>query len=74
MCMPQMNGIEASRLIRAKMPDIVIILMSLHADILNEDEVRKAGISAKISKDRAGSELLPTVRALLNLPGTARVA
>ena len=72
--MPGMDGLEASRKIKDAEPNITIILVSMHADLISATEMLKAGISAKISKDRAAVELLPAIRSLLHLSGTASIA
>jgi DNA-binding NarL/FixJ family response regulator len=68
MSMPVMNGIEAARRIKKVMPAVLIVLLSLHSDILNPVEMSKIGISALVSKYRASSDLVPTMCSLLSLP------
>jgi DNA-binding NarL/FixJ family response regulator len=68
MSMPVMNGIEAAKCIKKVVPAILIVLLSLHSDFLNPLEMSKMGISALVSKYRASSDLVPTIRSLLSLP------
>ncbi len=74
MSMPVMGGLEAARLIKDAMPDISIVLVSMHADLLNAREMIKFGISALVPKDRAARELVPAVGSLLRIPLTTGAA
>jgi CheY-like chemotaxis protein len=65
--MPVMNGLDAAALIRQLRPEVPIVLLSMHGDILNREDLGKFGISALIAKDRAGTELIPAVRLLLGI-------
>jgi DNA-binding NarL/FixJ family response regulator len=52
--MPLMNGLEAAREIKRKMPDVPIILFTQHKGALQDCDARSAGINAIVSKsDRA---------------------
>jgi CheY-like chemotaxis protein len=68
MSMPIMDGLEAAKRIKKIIPTILIILLSLHSDILNSDDMSKIGISALVSKYHASSELIPAMCSLLGLP------
>jgi CheY-like chemotaxis protein len=46
--MPVMNGIEAARVLRARMPSVPIIMVTSHADFLMK-ELRSAGIAEMVS-------------------------
>jgi two-component system, NarL family, response regulator NreC len=65
--MPVMDGLEASRRITALMPNMPIILLTLHAELLETVKLTQFGISALVSKHRAGTDLVPTMCALLGL-------
>jgi chemotaxis response regulator CheB len=71
--MPVMNGLEAARLIIKALPKVYIVLLTLHPEILNE-ELAKFGISAMVPKQRAGTDLIPTVQSLLGLSGVVGAA
>jgi len=43
-----MNGIEAARVLRARMPSVPIIMVTSHADFLMK-ELRSAGIAEMVS-------------------------
>lgn len=65
--MPVMNGLEAARRIKAVLPNVRIVLVTLHPEIMSRDELSKFGISAMISKQNAGKDLVPAMRLLLGL-------
>jgi len=64
--MPEMNGLEAARVLHGIMPQVPLILCSLHADEILGGEAKSAGAVAVVSKthnmqtlvDKA-SELFP---------------
>jgi CheY-like chemotaxis protein len=67
--MPVMNGLDAATLIRQLLPEVPIILLSMHGDVLKNEDLGKFGISALVAKDRAATELIPAVRLLLGISG-----
>ena len=48
--MPRMNGLEAAREIKRKMPGVPIILFTQHKGALRDCDARSAGINAIVSK------------------------
>jgi DNA-binding NarL/FixJ family response regulator len=62
--MPRLSGFEATRRIRAALPQTRILVLTMH----DEDEYIlgsvRAGVSGYLLKDEAPSELLPGIRAL----------
>lgn len=60
--MPDMNGIEATRLILQENPSIKIVALSIHADRKYLFEIFKAGASAYLAKDCVFSELVQAVK------------
>jgi DNA-binding NarL/FixJ family response regulator len=63
--MPDMNGIEATRLIRKTTPDARVLVLSMHADrhfVLN---ALQAGASGYILKDCAFEELLTAINTVM---------
>ena len=50
LAMPIMNGLEAAPRLRALLPQVPIILFTLHADQLTNENLSSLGISAIISK------------------------
>ena len=50
LAMPRMNGLEAARKLRAMSVKAPIILFTMYADVLPQEETTGAGISAVVSK------------------------
>jgi DNA-binding NarL/FixJ family response regulator len=48
--MPVMNGIDAAHAIKKIMPEVPIILFSVHSDEMLKESARDAGISVLVSK------------------------
>jgi CheY-like chemotaxis protein len=59
--MPEMDGIEATRIIKAEMPHIHVIGLSMHEDKHIDEAMRKSGAEAFISKAASISELLKAI-------------
>ena len=59
--MPRMGGIEAARAIRAKLPNVRIVLLSAYDDLSLRAEAREAGASAFLVKGCPLSELIDAV-------------
>ncbi len=60
--MPIMTGIEATRRIKATMPDVLIIGLTASEDDATIAEMLKAGASGYVLKSAAASELVKTIR------------
>jgi DNA-binding NarL/FixJ family response regulator len=63
--MPVMNGLEAARILHQIMPQVPVILCSLHTDRVLEMEARGAGVSAVCSKAENMQTLISKARELL---------
>ena len=48
--MPVMNGLEAARILHQLMPEVPLILCSLHSDQILQKEASAAGVSSVFSK------------------------
>jgi len=62
--MPGTNGIIATRVIKREMPSIHVIALTIYEDEEVVDMV-KAGVSAYVLKDVAGSELIDTINRVM---------
>lgn len=62
--MPDLNGLEATRQIRAANPDQKVIALSMHADKRFVVNMFRAGASAYLLKDCAHDELAQAIRAV----------
>ncbi len=65
--MPDISGWELSRRLLEKTPDLPVVLVTGWAATLDQEEVKRHGISAVIHKPFEISELLQTATALLSL-------
>jgi DNA-binding NarL/FixJ family response regulator len=63
--MPLLNGLEASRQLRMKVPSIKFVFLTMNEDPDLATEAIKAGASAYVLKKAAGSELLQALQAAL---------
>ncbi len=63
--MPDMYGIEVTRKIKAKLPDVKILILSMHLDLRMIIEVLQAGADAYTLKDSEPSELVTAVKNVL---------
>jgi DNA-binding NarL/FixJ family response regulator len=62
--MPRMDGVEATRQIRAEVASTRVVILSSSAYASRAETAREAGASAYVSKSVVADELLPTVAAV----------
>lgn len=62
--MPLLNGIEATRQIVRRLPNVGILILSMHADEAYITQALRAGARGYLLKDSAGTELLRAVSAV----------
>ena len=62
--MPNLNGIGATREIKAELPDTKVVVLSMHANHSYVVQVLQAGASAYLLKDAAFGELTSALRAV----------
>lgn len=63
--MPRLNGLDATRKIKSGSPGTKVVILTVHSEASYEHAARQNGADAFIPKKRLGSELLPTIRHLL---------
>ncbi|MDD4159648.1 MAG: response regulator transcription factor [Synergistaceae bacterium] len=63
--MPDMYGIEVTRKIKSKLPEVKILILSMHLDLRLTIEALQAGADAYVLKDSEPSELITAVNNLL---------
>ena len=63
--MPEMNGLEVAPHLKRLLPGTFIILFTMHSAEALETEAQRQGVTAVVSKDRAGIDLLPLAETLL---------
>lgn len=61
--MPDMNGIEATLLIRQRCPETRVVILSMHSSPERIHQAFAAGASGYVLKEAAGTEVLAAVRA-----------
>jgi two-component system, NarL family, response regulator NreC len=64
--MPDMNGIEATRRIRAAAPEVVILALTMHEDDQYFFEMLAAGASGYVPKRAAPDDLIAAIHAVNN--------
>ena len=62
--MPKMTGLQAAREIRAQMPDVRVLMLSMHDDERYLFEALKAGASGYVLKGEADQDLVSAIRAV----------
>jgi len=63
--MPILNGIETARVLRENLPDVPIVLFTLHRNTILESNVANLGIRAVLSKMDGVKHLSSELRRLL---------
>ncbi len=66
--MPALNGIEATQTLKQTMPDVPVIIFTVHKTRFVNAQAAAAGASAIISKGDNLNELVRTIRVLLEQP------
>jgi two-component system, chemotaxis family, chemotaxis protein CheY len=56
--MPEMNGLTAAYILKRTMPNVRLILFTMHGTLLTADDIVSAGIDAVFSKDEPITALL----------------
>lgn len=63
--MPRMNGLDSAMALRSILPDVPIILFTLHKSAVIKDRARNSGISAVLSKSEPIDALFEQIQLLL---------
>jgi DNA-binding NarL/FixJ family response regulator len=62
--MPDLNGIEAARQIRVRVPAVRIIMLSMHSNLEHVHQALAAGADGYVLKESAATEVVAAVRAV----------
>jgi len=62
--MPDLNGIEAARLIHARYPEMRIVMLSMHSTAEHVYRALEAGAAGYLLKETAADEVITAVRAV----------
>jgi two-component system, NarL family, response regulator NreC len=65
-CLPDSNGVEATRRIVSQFPHVKVITLSMHSDSLFVLNMLNAGASGYLLKDCALEELVKAIRTVVN--------
>jgi len=63
--MPEMGGIEATRRLAAKRPEVKVIGLSAYPDRLSVSSMLKAGAAGYVTKSQVGDELFRAIHAVM---------
>lgn len=63
--MPGMNGMQAVRLLRAQMPEIKVIFLSMHGEAAFQEEAARLGAHGYVLKRSAARELTAAIESAL---------
>jgi two-component system, chemotaxis family, chemotaxis protein CheY len=63
--MPVMNGLDAARMLKQRMPAVPLVMFSEYSNVFSEQEARTAGISVLVSKSEHVSVVVEKARSLL---------
>lgn len=63
--MPEMNGIEATRIAMEKYPDLKVIVLSMHGEEEYYDQMLEAGVKGFLLKNSDADELIAAIEAVL---------
>ena len=61
----RLNGVELTRWVKGVMPEIPIVLLTIHDDKIHRADALDAGADAYVTKARMEQDLLPAVQAIL---------
>ena len=62
--MPDLNGIEATRIIRERVPESRVLMLSVHSNSLHVVRALRAGAAGYVPKSSAGSDVVEAIRAV----------
>ena len=69
LAMPRMNGLEATRQLKARWPDLAVIVLTVHDEDVYRRTALAAGATAFLQKKMLGVDLWPTLVRILNQDG-----
>ena len=62
--MPKLTGLQATREIKAQVPEVAVLILSMHDDERYVQEALNAGASGYVVKTQADTDLIAAVRAI----------
>lgn len=71
--MPRLDGLEATRRLKASCPDTLVVILTVYEDDQHRAEAKQAGADGFVSKSRLMVELVPTLNALNPPPNAPKL-
>ncbi len=69
LAMPRMNGLEATRLLKTRWPDLAVVILTVHDEDAYRRTALAAGATAFLQKKMLGVDLWPTLTRIVNRTG-----
>jgi DNA-binding NarL/FixJ family response regulator len=69
LAMPRMNGLEATRQIKTRWPDLAVVILTVHDEDVYRRTALAAGATAFLEKKMLAVDLWPTLVRILNRDG-----
>ena len=63
--LPLLNGIDATRQIKAKMPDLKVVMLTIHENPEYLDDAKDAGANGYVLKRKMASDLIPIITRMI---------
>lgn len=63
--LPRLNGLEATRRIKAHLPETQVVMLTVYEDQAHRADAAAAGASAYVPKRTLSSDLVPVIHTLL---------
>ena len=64
--MPELDGLEATRQIKAKRPEIAVLVLTIHSDEQHAVEILGAGAAGYLTKSVFGEEIVHAIRGVIS--------
>ena len=65
--MPGMNGLESARILSNMKPSAMILLFTMHRNVVTDGDARAVGINAVVSKSEGAGTLISQAQTMLGL-------
>jgi DNA-binding NarL/FixJ family response regulator len=66
--LPELNGLEATRRIKAILPNTQVVMLTIYEDEAHRADATAAGVTAYVPKRNLANDLLTVIRPLLQQP------
>lgn len=62
--MPNMNGIEAASVIRSRLPNVRMVVFTLHSDVIGQSLAKAIGVDVVVAKSEGAAGLIKALEAI----------